>query len=125
VLRSGGRLVALGTSKKALHAPLAHQAALWSETHTVQVNCGGAIAWVVVWERTSAPVPERRPEEDGAKGKRSHPTAVVGSKEEARRMHAAAQAGGRGPGATQHATQQNHACATPSISASIAEVIIK
>ena len=52
VLRPGGRLVMLTTSRKSLAAPLAAQAAVWEEIEARNVNCGGALAWVLLWRRT-------------------------------------------------------------------------
>ncbi|KAL1523289.1 hypothetical protein AB1Y20_018631 [Prymnesium parvum] len=54
VLRAGGRLVMLTPSRAPLDACLAQQAPLWDERQCIRINCGGALAWVCVWARTSA-----------------------------------------------------------------------
>lgn len=53
VLREGGRMVMLTTTRRYLVEALEAQAALWEELEARPVNCGGAIAWVVLWRRTA------------------------------------------------------------------------
>ena len=57
VMRPGGRLVMLSPSKQLMASCLQQQAALWEAQRTIDVNCGGAIACVTLWQRTAEPAP--------------------------------------------------------------------
>jgi len=54
VMRAGGRLVALATSRKALEEPMQRLASLWVMVETLHVNCGGGE------QRSVAPMPAMR-----------------------------------------------------------------
>lgn len=56
-MRPGGRLVMLSPSKQLMASCLQQQAALWEAQRTIDVNCGGAIACVTLWQRTAEPAP--------------------------------------------------------------------
>ena len=82
VMRTDGRLVALSTSKPALLEPMerlrgcaaaavtgptegptgqTQEAAvplLWELCEERHVNCGGGLAWILVWRRTATPLPD-------------------------------------------------------------------
>lgn len=55
VLRPGGRLVALATSRRGVEEPLEMPDGLWGDVTALQVNNGGTLAWVVKAVRTSVP----------------------------------------------------------------------
>ena len=53
VLRPGGRLVMLSPSRQLLLHVLQQQAPLWKEERRLDVNCGGQLACITLWRRTS------------------------------------------------------------------------
>ena len=57
VLTSGGRLVAMATSRPAVVEPLTKQAGLWESIEAIQVNDGGPFTWVIKAVRSSEPAP--------------------------------------------------------------------
>ena len=64
VLRPGGRLVALSTSRRIVEEALKKPVGMWERVAALQINNGGALTWVVTAVRTSAPPslpPARRP----------------------------------------------------------------
>ena len=58
VLVTGGRFVALTPALRVLNDCLEAQRLLWATTEARQVNCGGILAWVCVWTRSSEPAPQ-------------------------------------------------------------------
>lgn len=58
VLVTGGRFVALTPALRVLTDCLEAQRLLWATTEARQVNCGGILAWVCVWTRSSEPAPQ-------------------------------------------------------------------
>ena len=85
VLTSGGRLVAMATSRPAVVEPLTKQAGLWESIEAIQVNDGGPFTWVIKAVRSSEPAPvstakppvpksrapsQPRPAEDGTRKER-------------------------------------------------------
>ena len=57
VLVTGGRFVALTPALRVLTDCLQAQRRLWDTSEARQVNCGGILAWVCVWTRSSEPAP--------------------------------------------------------------------
>lgn len=64
VMRPGGRLVALATSRRVMTEPMERLGTngsggigLWENVQALNVNCGGGLAWILVWQRTRVPVP--------------------------------------------------------------------
>lgn len=57
VLVTGGRFVALTPALRVLTDCLQAQRRLWGTSEARQVNCGGILAWVCVWTRSSGPAP--------------------------------------------------------------------
>ena len=55
VLRPGGRLVALSTSRRGIEEPLEKAAGMWERVTAHHINNGGALTWIVTAVRTSAP----------------------------------------------------------------------
>ena len=55
MLRPGGRLVMLSPSRQLLLQVLQQQAHLWTDEQNLDVNCGGSLACLVLWQRTHTP----------------------------------------------------------------------
>ena len=92
VVRPGGRLVGLATSRRTLEAPLATLGAFWDPQRALHVNCGGAFAWIVLWVRTDVPWPAPGGAEAAALASADRPTPQVklGGKESLRRKQGGA-----------------------------------
>ena len=106
VLRPGGRLVTLATSRRAvapaLEAP--DTAPLWASVRWVHVNCGGTYTWISLSVRSDVALETVPTTADGAREQRGRtpkaaknpnaaPTPAIGGRERQRRLRSAASQG--------------------------------